>query len=50
METRFMRRIEGKTRRNRIKNETNKKQLQIEPIYNKVMEGQAKWFGHALRN
>lgn len=49
MEMKLLRKIEGKARRDKIKNEAYKKQLQIEPIHDKIIEEQLSWFGHVCR-
>lgn len=49
IEMRFLRKIQGKTRRDRIRNETYRQQLKIKPICDIIMEGQLRWFGHVCR-
>ena len=49
MEMRFLRRIENKNKMDKIRNETIRQNLQIDPINEKIMEGQLRWFGHVCR-
>lgn len=49
MEMRFLRRIENKTKKDKIRNDTYRKNLQMEPVTEKITEGQLRWFGHVCR-
>lgn len=49
MEMRFLRRIENKTKKDRIRNDTYRHNLQMEPVTEKIGEGQLRWFGHVCR-
>lgn len=42
-------RIVNVSRLNKIRNETIRHNLQIEPIDEKIIEGQQRWFGHVCR-
>jgi hypothetical protein len=46
---RHLRKIEGKTKRDRIRNQTIRIQLQITTFKEKKESAQRRWFGHALR-
>ena len=47
MAMRFLRKIENKNRRDKIRNDILFKQnLQIEAINEKIIEGQLRWFKH----
>lgn len=49
MEMRFLRKIEGKTRRDRIRNITYREILDTKPIETIIQEKQLGWLGHMLR-
>lgn len=49
MEMRFLRKIEGKTKLDRIRNETYRETLDTKPIEETVHENQLRWLGHTLR-
>jgi hypothetical protein len=48
-EMRFLRKIEGKTRRDRIRNEIIGETVGVQPIQEYVERSQFRWFGHANR-
>lgn len=48
-EMRFLRKIEGKTRRDRIRNEVFRENLKIKPIEKIIQEKQLSWLGHIYR-
>ncbi|RZF32779.1 hypothetical protein LSTR_LSTR012008 [Laodelphax striatellus] len=45
---RFLRRIIGKNRRDRIRNETVRNELEVRPVSGLLEERQLKWLGHAV--
>lgn len=49
MEMRFLRKIQGKTRRDRIRNEVFREQLKIIPIQTTIEQSQIRWLGHIQR-
>jgi hypothetical protein len=49
MEMRFLRDVVGKTRRNKIRNETIRRNLGMPPLQIKIEESQLRWAGHVLR-
>lgn len=46
---RFLRRIQGKIKKDRIRNETFRQELNMKPIQDKIVEGQLRWMGHVCR-
>jgi hypothetical protein len=48
-EMRFLRKIEGKTRMDHIRNETFRQILNTKPVEEIVQEGQLRWLGHMYR-
>ena len=44
----YLRRIKGVTRRDRVRNEVVRQELKVEPILKKIYK-QLKWFGHLMR-
>ena len=46
---RFLRRIEGKTKFDRIRNETYRTNLNVRPVKEVIEEGQLRWRGHLHR-
>lgn len=40
----------GKTRRDRIKNETVREMIQVVPVEEKLRENTLQWFGHIYRS
>ncbi|XP_022198639.1 uncharacterized protein LOC111055686 [Nilaparvata lugens] len=48
-EMRYLRRIVGKNRRDRIRNETVRQDLEVGPVSGILEERQLKWLGHASR-
>lgn len=49
MEMRFLRKIENKTRRDRVRNVAIRSSLNIKPISQVIQEQQLRWFGHVQR-
>lgn len=49
VEMRFLRKIKGKTRRDRIRNEVFREQLNIQPIEWNIEQNQIRWLGHVNR-
>lgn len=49
MDCDFLRKIENKTRMDRIMNEIFRQELGIKSIQDKIVEGQLKWYGHVCR-
>lgn len=49
MEMRFLRKIENKTKLDRIKNEVHRQNLKIKPIKHKIQQNQLRWLGHVMR-
>ena len=49
MEMRFLRKIDGKTRMDKIRNEKFREKLSSKPIREVVEESQLRWFGHVKR-
>ncbi|XP_050506798.1 uncharacterized protein LOC126886644 [Diabrotica virgifera virgifera] len=49
MEMRFLRKIANRKRTDKIRNETIRQNLKLEPINEKIVEGQLRWFGHVCR-
>ncbi|XP_039291248.1 uncharacterized protein LOC120352956 [Nilaparvata lugens] len=48
-EMRYLRRIVGKSRRDRVRNETVRGELGVKPARDKIEEKQLRWLGHAGR-
>uniref|UniRef100_A0A8D8VZC5 Uncharacterized protein n=1 Tax=Cacopsylla melanoneura TaxID=428564 RepID=A0A8D8VZC5_9HEMI len=48
-EMRYLRRVEGKTRRDKIRNTIIRSSLNIEPMQTFIQEAQLRWFGHMMR-
>lgn len=48
-EMRYLRRVVGKTRRDRVRNQTIRESLNVEPLLDWVQRAQLKWFGHVMR-
>ncbi|XP_066901204.1 uncharacterized protein [Halyomorpha halys] len=48
-EMRFLRRILGKTRRDRIRNERIREELQIPSVKSVIEHRQLRWYGHVCR-
>ncbi|CAH0558813.1 unnamed protein product [Brassicogethes aeneus] len=46
---RYLRAVKGLTRRDRIRNETVRAELDVEPILDSIKKQQLKWFGHMVR-
>ena len=49
MEMRFLRKIQGRSRKDKIRNEIYRKQLNIIPVEETVQQGQLRWLGHVYR-
>lgn len=49
MEMKYLRRVEGISKMDRIRNETIRGQLKIKPLKKKIEEKQLQWLGHMLR-
>jgi hypothetical protein len=49
LEMRFLRKVVGKTRRDKIRNETIRRNLVVPPLQIKIEESQLRWKGHVLR-
>lgn len=49
IEMRFLRKIEGKTKKDRIRNEVFRKNLDIVPVAITVEQAQLRWLGHIMR-
>ena len=45
----YLRRVLGKTRRDRIRNDVIRNELEVKPIIQKIEEQQLKWLGHLTR-
>ena len=43
MEMRFLRRIEGKTKKDKIRNEVYRQRLKLNPICDTITENQMRW-------
>jgi hypothetical protein len=48
-EMRFLRRIEGKTRRDRIRNKIIRETVGVQPIQEYIERTQLRWYGHVNR-
>ena len=48
-EMRFLRKIEGKTRRDRIRNKIIRETVGVQPIQEYVERSQLRWYGHVNR-
>ena len=48
-ETKFLRSIEGKTRRDKWRNNRIREALKVEPILNYTERRSIKWYGHVVR-
>ncbi|KAF6212004.1 hypothetical protein GE061_012522 [Apolygus lucorum] len=48
-EMRYLRRVEGKSRRDRVRNQTIRSNLHVDPLNRRVEEAQLRWFGHVVR-
>ncbi|XP_073989088.1 uncharacterized protein [Rhodnius prolixus] len=48
-EMRYLRRVEGKTRRDRVRNTTIRSNLGCEAVVERIMRTQLRWFGHMNR-
>jgi hypothetical protein len=49
MEMRFLRKDVGKNRRDKIRNETIRRNLGVPPVQTEIEESQLRWAGHVLR-
>jgi hypothetical protein len=49
MEMRFLRKVVGKIRRDKIRNERTRRNLGVPPLQIKIEESQLRWAGHVLR-
>lgn len=49
IDMKYLRRVKGITRRNRIRNELVREELEIEPVNNIIVKQKLKWFGHMCR-
>jgi hypothetical protein len=49
MEMRFLWKVVGKTRCNKIRNETIRRNLGVPPLQIEIEESQLRWAGHVLR-
>ncbi|KAF6215611.1 hypothetical protein GE061_010367 [Apolygus lucorum] len=49
VEMRYLRKVEGKTRRDRVRNQTIRSSLDVQPLQTKIEEAQLRWFGHVVR-
>jgi hypothetical protein len=49
MKMRFLRKVVGKTRRDKIRNETIRRNLGVPPLQIEIEESQLRWEGHVLR-
>ena len=47
-EVKYLRRIKGITRRDRVRNEVVRQELKVEPILKKIHKQQLKWFSHLM--
>ena len=48
-EMKYLRRIKGIARRDRVRNEVMRQELKVEPILKKIRKHQLKWLGHLMR-
>ncbi|KAI5754287.1 hypothetical protein M8J77_007444 [Diaphorina citri] len=48
-EMKYLRRVEGKTRKDRIRNTSIRSSLNIDPMQTFIQEAQLRWFGHMMR-
>lgn len=49
IDMKYLRRTKGVTRRDRIRNDIIREELEIEPITNVIEKQQLKWYGHLIR-
>lgn len=49
IDMKYLRRVKGITRRDRIRNDSVREELEIEPIHNAIEKQKLKWFGHICR-
>jgi hypothetical protein len=49
MEIRFLRKVVGKARRDKIRNETIRRNLGVPPLQVEIEESQSRWAGHVVR-
>ena len=48
-EMKYLRRVKGKTRRDKISNEIIRKELEIDSVLQVIEDQWLKWFGHLIR-
>ena len=48
-EMKYLRRVKGITRRDRVRNELVRSELKVEPLMTRIKRQQLRWFGHLLR-
>lgn len=48
-EMRYLRRIVGRTRRDRVRNVTTREELETEPLVETIQRKQLRWYGHVVR-
>lgn len=48
-EMKYLRRVVGRTKRDRVRNTTTREELHLEPLVDTLQKRQLKWYGHVVR-